>query len=136
MTGQASAAGLTRGGFALLCLLVVAWGGFSLFVGFSKATLPLDQLRLHEAWTWHLPETLGRVIGWLELLAAAVMMAGLARLPLRRWAALAAGWITLNHAVAAVIHVRFAEWAMLPLSALYIATGLVIVWLFHRLARG
>lgn len=124
--------------FAALILLALLLGGFSLFVGYNKALAPLEVLREHSAWTYHLPVLLGRVIGWVEILAAAVLILGLFVPSLRRAGVWSAIWITLNHAVAAVVHVVFAEWHTLTQSAVVITLCLMMVWLYrqHAMARG
>lgn len=122
--------------FALLVVLAFLLGSFSLFVGWNKAFAPLEVLREHSAWTYHLPVILGRAIGWAELLAATMLLLGL---PLRRFAragSLAAVWITINHVIAAVVHVMHEEWHTLTQSAVVIAMCLVMVALYRRRAAG
>lgn len=118
-----------------LILLAVALGGFSAFVGWNKAFAPLEVLAEHSAWTYHLPQVLGRMLGWLEMIAVGVLLLGLVVAPLARWGLWAAVWIALNHAVAAVVHVFHAEWHTLPQSAVMITLCLVLVALYRRRAR-
>ncbi len=121
---------------AALALLVVPIGAFSLFVGWNKALAPLPVLAEHSAWTIHLPVFVGRAIGWLELLAAAIFFIALVLARLSRIGMYAALWITLNNIVAAIVHVIFAEWHTLPQSAVVITLCAVMVLLFARRARG
>lgn len=124
--------------FIALVLLALLLGGFSLFVGYNKALSPLEVLREHSAWTYHLPVVLGRAIGWVEMVAAAVLILGLFVPSLRRAGVWGAVWITLNHVVAAVVHVIFEEWHTLTQSAVVITLCLIMVWLYrnHAAARG
>ena len=118
-----------------LAALVIPIGGFSVFVGFNKATAPLEILAEHSAWTYHLPVWLGRTVGWLELVAAAVLFAGLLIPKLARSGMYAAIWITLNHIVAAIVHVIYAEWHTLTQSAIVITLCVIMVLLFAKRAR-
>lgn len=120
--------------FIALLVIAGALGAFSLFVGYNKALAPLDVLREHSAWTIHLPDVLGRVIGWAEIVAAALLILGLFTGRLARWGSWAAVWITANHMVAAVVHVLHREWHTLTQSAVVIALCLVMVWLYRRRA--
>lgn len=123
-------------GYGVLILLAIVIGGFSLFVGYHKAFAPLEELAKHSAWTIHLPVLLGRTLGILEIASAAVLILAL---PLRRYArigTLMAGWIGLNHAVAAVVHIIHAEWHTLTQSAVMITLCVVMTWLYARRARG
>jgi hypothetical protein len=129
---RSEAPGMHPAVFAALVLLALLIGGFSLFVGYHKAFSPLDVLVQNSAWTVHLPVWLGRAVGWAELAAAVTLFAGL---PLRRFARagyFAAIWITLNHAVAAVVHVIHAEWHTLTQSAVVITLCVVMVALYRR----
>lgn len=108
-------------------------GGFSLFVGFNKALAPLDVLRAHMAWTIHLPVMLGRALGWLEIGAALVLIGSIV-MPRKASAGfVAAAWITLNHTIAAVMHVIHHEFAALPQSAVLITLCLALLALQRRL---
>lgn len=105
--------------------------------GVSKKTVSriITRVPTVGAWTIHLPVALGRTLGVLELIAASVMILAL---PFRHYAragTLAAGWITLNHAIAAVFHIVHAEWQTLPQSAVMITLCLVLVALYWRRAR-
>ena len=122
-------------GYALLVPLALAIGGFSLFVGYNKALAPLAVLAEHSAWTIHLPVLLGRALGWLEMLAAATLIASLALPRLATAGTAAAIWIALNHAIAAVVHVQHAETQTYRQSAVMIALCLVLIALCARRAK-
>ncbi|MEZ5742437.1 MAG: DoxX family protein [Sphingomonadaceae bacterium] len=127
--------GLHRGLLAALVLLSLLLGAFSAFVGWNKAFAPLDVLREHSAWTIHLPIWLGRVVGWLEMLAVAMLFAALAMPRLARFGLLAAAWITINHSVAAIFHVVNAEWHTLTQSAVLIPLCFAMTGLWWRRAK-
>jgi len=120
--------------FGALVLLALALGGFSLFVGYNKALAPLALLREHSAWTIHLPEMLGRAVGWAELLGACVLLAGLIYRPLARAGFWAACWITANHVAAAGIHIAHGETHTYGQSAVTITLCLLMCWLYRRRA--
>ncbi len=122
-------------GLAILVILALVLGGFSLFVGYHKSFSPLEELRQHSAWTVHLPVLLGRLIGWAELAAATLLIAGLAIPRLARAGYYAAIWITLNHIAAAIVHVSQEEWHTLTQSAVVITLCLLMVALYRRHAR-
>ena len=121
--------------WAALAALVVPIGAFSLFVGWNKAFAPIEVLAQHSAWTYHLPVWLGRSIGWLELIAAVILFAGLLVPKFARAGMFAAIWITLNHIAAAIVHIVFAEWHTLTQSAIVIGLCLLMVLLFVKRAR-
>lgn len=122
---------LAPAALTVLALLVLLLGGFSLFVGYNKALAPLEVLREHSAWTVHLPELLGRMVGWVELAAAALLFAGLVVRRLALAGFVSAIWITLNHMVAAVVHVIFEEWHTLTQSVVVITLCLVMTALYR-----
>ena len=118
-----------------LAALVIPIGGFSIFVGWNKANAPIEILAEHSAWTYHLPVWLGRTVGWMELVAAAVLFAGLLIPKFSRAGMFAAIWITLNHIVAAIVHIIFAEWHTLTQSAIVITLCVIMVLLFAQRVR-
>lgn len=122
-------------GYIVLILLAVVIGGFSLFVGYHKAFSPLEELARHSAWTIHLPVLLGRALGILEIAAAGAMILSLPFRGFARIGALCAAWITLNHAVAAVVHIIHAEWHTLTQSAVMITLCIVMTALYAQRAR-
>ncbi len=115
-----------------LVVLALPIAGFSLFVGYNKALAPMEVLVEHLAWTMHLPVAIGKAVGWLELLAAIVLILSLFLRRLYRAGFYAAVWIALNHAVAAVVHVSAREWSTLTQSAIVISLCLVLAWLCAR----
>ncbi|QNE07562.1 DoxX family protein [Croceicoccus marinus] len=134
-TGR-KARGMNIPALVALALLVIPIAAFSLFVGWNKAFAPLSVLAQHSAWTIHLPVVVGRAIGLLELVAAAILLIALFVPRFSRAGMYAAIWITLNNIVAAIVHVIFAEWHTLPQSAVVITLCTIMVLLFARRARG
>jgi DoxX-like family len=120
---------------ALLTLGSVMIGAFSLFVGYHKTFSPLAVLAENTAWTVHLPEWLGRMVGVAELAAASALLLALVFRNLARPGWLAALWITLNHGVAAVVHVLHDELPALPANAFWIALCMLVTWLAWRRAN-
>ena len=128
----------TRYGWAALAALVVLTlllGGFSAFVGWHKATSPLDLLRENSAWTIHLPVVLGRVVGWLELASVAGLVTALLVPRAARLGLIGAAWIGANHVIAAGFHIAYREWHTLTQSAIVITLCLLWVWLWLRRTR-
>ncbi len=120
---------------AALVVLTVLLGGFSAFVGWHKATAPLEILRENSAWTIHLPVVLGRIVGVLELAAVAALVAGLLVPRAACFGLAGAAWISANHVVAAGFHIFYREWHTLTQSAIVITLCLVWVWLWRRRAK-
>lgn len=109
------------GAFAAILLLAAFFG----FVGWNKAFAPLIDLARFGSWTVHLPEWLGRLVGWSEMALAAALMAALAP----RWRHLAriAAWLLIaNQIVAAAIHFAHGENAAMPQNAVLIAVLFVL----------
>lgn len=118
-----------------LVVLTILLAGFSAFVGWHKATSPLDILRENSAWTIHLPVVLGRMVGVLEMAAVAALAVALLVPRAARWGLLGAAWITANHVIAAMFHVIHEEWHTLTQSGIVITLCLVWVWLWLRRTR-
>jgi hypothetical protein len=101
-----------------LALLLAAFFGF---VGFFKTFAPVSTLARHHAWTSGLPEWFGRAVGVSELAAALALAAGALwprATPASRWAA---GYLILNQACAAAIHLSRGEGPALPQNAVIAA---------------
>jgi hypothetical protein len=107
---------------AVPVLLLAAFFGF---VGWNKAFAPLAELARHGSWTVHLPEGLGRLVGWSEMALAAGLLAALAP----RWRHLAriAAWLLIaNQLAAAAVHYARGETAAMPQNAVLIAVLFVL----------
>ena len=109
---------------AMVALLLAA---FFLFVGWNKAFASLADLARYHAWTIYIPESLGRFVGWSEMLLAIGLVAGL--LPDRhRIVVWAAGLLILNQIIAATIHLAHGEMSALPQNAVLIALLGLVAW--------
>lgn len=126
---------MSRPALGTLVLLTLLLAGFSAFVGWNKAFAPVEILREHSAWTYHLPVLLGRLVGWLEMAAVVTLLLALMRPRLARLGRIAAAWITANHAVAAVVHVIHEEWHTLTQSAVVLLLCAIWLWLWRARTR-
>lgn len=109
--------GILRNG--LIGLLALLLAGFFGFVGWNKAFASLADLAPHHAWTVHLPEWLGRLVGWSEMVLAAGLL--LAPVPAsRREGQICALALVINQAAALLVHLVYNEAAALPQNALLI----------------
>lgn len=113
---------------ALFAALSVPLALFFAFVGWNKAFAPLADLARYGSWTVHLPETLGRIVGWSEMLLALALLAGL--LPgFRTFGRGAAAVLIINQLAAAAVHFTRGETAALPQNAVLIALLSLVVTL-------
>lgn len=110
-------AALRNGLTALLALLLAAFFGF---VGWNKAFAALADLARYHAWTIYLPETLGRLVGWSEMVLAAGLLFALAPKQ-QRLGQISALVLVVNQFVAALIHLAHGESGALPQNAVLIA---------------
>ncbi|MDE2434953.1 MAG: DoxX family protein [Sphingomonadales bacterium] len=93
---------------------------FFAFVGWNKAFASLSVLAQHHAWTVFLPEWLGRLVGWSEMILAAFLLSVL--VPRRsRMTAIAAMALVANQLAAAAVHLTYGETGALPQNAVLIA---------------
>jgi hypothetical protein len=91
---------------------------FFAFVGYYKAFAPLAELAKHSAFTVHLPELLGRSIGWIEIACALALVAGIVWHRAGPAQIAAALFQIAEQGVSAWIHARHGEAAMLSQNAL------------------
>lgn len=112
---------------AALCLLLAAFFGF---VGWNKAFAAPDDLARYGSWTVYLPQMLGRMVGWSEILCAGALLAGLTRKGpmVATCAALA---LLLNQMAAAIVHSLHHETAALPQNGVLMALLLGLARLTH-----
>lgn len=113
---------------ALIAVLCVPLALFFAFVGWNKAFAPLADLARYGAWTVHLPEAVGRLIGWSELACASALLGAL--LPAgRRISFFAALALIANQFAAGGVHAAQGEGAALPQNAVLIAMLAALAWL-------
>ncbi len=102
-------------------------GCFTAFVGWNKAFAPFSVLVEHTAWTIHLPIWFGRLVGWLEMSAAAALLLSVPFTRLARSGLFAALAITFVHSIAATVHAIYGEWHTLAQSAIVVALCVLLV---------
>lgn len=106
----------------LVALLALPLAAFFAFVGWHKTFSPVAELAKHGAFTVHLPEWLGRLVGVTEMLCALALLVGI----VPRWRAAAkwgAVYIFLSQIVAGAIHTKYGEMHALPANAQWMAVA-------------
>lgn len=114
----------------LAIMVATLLAAFFAFVGYHKAFASPADLAQHKVWTLALPEWAGRLVGWSELLLAAVLL-GFAVPRLRFLAAGAAALLIVNQFAAGVVHWLRGEADALPQNSVLIAL-LALVGLVAR----
>lgn len=112
-----------------LTLLIALFHGF---VGANKALAPREVLAEHTAWTIHLPDVVGRAIGWIEIAMAAALLVALIRPGLARlgmWICIA---FVMLEGISSFVHYRHGELSMLPQNAMSSLLTALAAWLFAR----
>jgi len=106
--------------FAIAAVIAVLVAAFFAFVGYNKAFASLADLARYGAWTIWLPETIGRLVGWSEMLCVAGLLCiFIARY--RHLARVAALLLIVNQLAAAAVHASHGETGALPQNAVLIA---------------
>lgn len=109
----------------LAIVIATLLAAFFAFVGYHKAFAPLAELAQHRVWTLALPVRAGRLVGWSELLLAAVLL-GVWMAGLRRWAGAAALVLMVNQIAAGIVHATRGETDALPQNAVLIGLLLLV----------
>ncbi len=119
---------------ALIAVLCLPLSAFFSFVGWNKAFASLDDLVRYGSWTVHLPDFLGRLVGWSEMACALLLIAGLVlnRPWLGKFALLV---LIANQIVAALVHWSRGELSALPQNGVLIALLSIVALLFAKSAR-
>jgi hypothetical protein len=126
---------IRAGRFALILTNAAAalpLAAFFAFVGYYKAFASLAELAKHSAFTVHLPEWLGRTIGWIEIACALALVAGIFWRRAGPAQIAAALFQIAEQGVSSLIHARHGEAAMLPQNAAL--AGLLLLIVITRLA--
>ena len=117
----------------VVALLLAAFFGF---VGYSKAFASLSDLERYGAWTIHLTDFAGRVVGWSEMIGAALLIASVTVPRMRPLAGPVAIYFIANQLAAAAVHAVHGEPGALPQNAVimaaFIAIALVMRGRKHR----
>lgn len=100
---------------------------FFAFVGWYKAFAPLAQLLAYHAWTAHVPWWIGRPMGWIEMAAAAALVAGLAP---RAWHAtrVAAAVLAASQIASSFVHASNGEANALGQTTFLFAALVLVAW--------
>ena len=117
----------------VLRLVTLLLGLFFGFVGYHKAFASLADLKTYGSWTVHLPDLLGRAIGWSEM-ACALLLIGYTIRP-HRWVKWGAAVFIVNQLSAAATHWAKGETAALPQNFVLIALLSVLVFAPPEKAR-
>ncbi len=119
---------------ALLVPLTLLLAAFHGFVGWHKVFSSREELMRHTAWTVHLPEWLGRIVGITELALTLLLLLALTRPRYSRLGMMAAyGFIALE-LVSTVTHQIAQDGASLAQNLLSIFITAVVAWLFAQRA--
>lgn len=94
-------------------ILSLPLAAFFAFVGWNKAFASLADLAKYGAWTVHLPEPVGRGVGWSEMACAIALLVPRAR-------PIAALLLIANQLAAAAVHLAHGETGALPQNAVLI----------------
>lgn len=114
----------------LLAALTLMIGAFHGFVGWHKAFSPLEELVRNSAWTVHLPDWLGKMVGWLEMALVAVLLVALLRPALARAGVAAGIGLIALEAVAAFTHYVTRDGGSLAQNAVSIGLTGLMAWLY------
>ena len=106
--------------FVVAAITAILMAAFFAFVGYSKAFASLADLTRFGAWTIWLPETLGRLVGWSEMVCAAGLLCVFS-VRHRHLARAAALLLIVNQLAAGTVHAVHRETAALPQNAVLIA---------------
>ncbi len=111
--------------YASLALPLLA---FMAFVGYHKVFSSMADLARYGAYTAHLPEWMGRILGFAEMASAAALLAGI--MPGWRKGVKPAGiFIILSQILSSIIHVQHGETAALPQNAVIALVAALLIWL-------
>ncbi len=107
---------------------------FFAFVGWHKAFATISDLEKYGSWTIHIPEPLGRCVGWSEM-ACALLLIVPGRVLARRWRESACILLIANQMIAAAVHATHGEVSALWQNGALIALLFFIFWTSRKLDR-
>lgn len=116
-------------------LSALALAAFFAFVGWNKAFASLADLARYNAWTIHLSEWAGRIVGWSEMAMAAGLLGAFVRSG-RGLARASAALLIANQIVAAATHAAHDEMNALPQNGVLIALLGAVVLLLRSSTTG
>lgn len=118
----------------LIVVLTVPLVLFHGFVGWHKAFSSHAELVAHKAWTAHLPEALGRAVGWLEMALTLALIAALLRPRLARMGVMACAALVLLEAISLLTHQIMQDGAPALQNVVTIVVTAFLGWLYARRA--
>lgn len=120
---------------ALIVPLSLLLSAFHAFVGWHKTFSSREELLRHTAWTVHLPEWLGKLVGVIEMALAVALIVSLLRSGFSRLGQLACyGFIALE-LISTATHQITRDGASLPQNIASILATVFLSWLFADRGR-
>lgn len=120
---------------ALIVPLTLLLSAFHAFVGWHKTFSPREELIRHTAWTVHLPDWLGKLVGLVEMGLVVALLVALLRPRFSRVGQLACyGFIALEF-ISTATHQITRDGASLPQNIVSILLTALLAWLFAERAR-
>lgn len=122
-------------GRALIVPLSLLLSAFHGFVGWHKTFSPREELLRHTAWTVHLPEWLGKLVGVIEMSLVVALLVALMRPRFIRAGQLACHAFIGLELVSTLTHQITQDGASLPQNILSILLTALLAWLFAQRVR-
>lgn len=120
---------------ALTLALTLLLSAFHAFVGWHKTFSSREELIKHTAWTVHLPEWLGKLVGVIEMGLVAAMLVALLRPRFSRVGQLACYGFIVLELVSTATHQITQDGASLSQNLVSILLTAALAWLFAERAR-
>jgi len=120
---------------SLMVPLTVLLSAFHGFVGWHKTFSSREELLRHTAWTVHLPEWLGKVVGVIEMILVIALLVALLRPRFSRIGQLACYAFIALEAVSTAIHQITNDGASLTQNIVSILLTAFLAWLFAQRDR-
>lgn len=115
--------------------LTVLLSAFHGFVGWHKTFSSREELLRHTAWTVHLPEWLGKVVGVIEMILVIALLVALLRPRFSRIGQLACYAFIALEAVSTAIHQITNDGASLTQNIVSMLLTAFLAWLFAQRDR-
>ncbi|MFN3456833.1 MAG: DoxX family protein [Novosphingobium sp.] len=120
---------------ALTLALTLLLSAFHAFVGWHKTFSSREELIKHTAWTVHLPDWLGKLVGVIEMGLVAAMLVALLRPRFSRVGQLACYGFIVLELVSTATHQITQDGASLSQNLVSILLTAALAWLFAERAR-
>jgi hypothetical protein len=119
----------------LILPLTVILSAFHAFVGWHKTMSSRQELLKHTAWTVHLPEWLGRLVGVVEMGLVVALLAALLRPRFSSIGVAACNGFIVLEVLSTITHQITADGASLPQNIVSILLTAFLAWLFAERGR-